>query len=139
LLPKKTKRTSFQPTASVVASVVDLKRLSAEYHQAPTVLKKVSLKLAKRELDEAYLLAEADFINGKISDIESLHISKQHHAAWKTISQISGKRSSQQYASRVVLSPSGYPIGQNTFKASLELSQNCLRIFPCLGSKSQTN
>lgn len=95
LLPKKTKRTSFQPsTANVVEQAREnLKRLSAEYHQSPTVLKRVSLKLAKRELDEAYLLAEADFINGKISDIESLHISKQHHAAWKTISEISGKRS----------------------------------------------
>ena len=59
----------------------------------PTGLKKISLTLAKRELDEAYLLAEADFINGKISDIASLHITKQHHAAWKTISEISGKRS----------------------------------------------
>ena len=54
---------------------------------------KVSLELAKRALDEAYLQAEADFINGKISNIASLHISKQHHAAWNIISEISGKRS----------------------------------------------
>ena len=56
--------------------------ISGDCHRSPSVLKKVDLGLAKRALDEAYLQAETDFFNGKISEIASLHISKQHHAAW---------------------------------------------------------
>ena len=95
LLPKKAKRSKHQPSisAGVEQARDKLNLISADYHRSPSVLKKVDLELAKRALDEAYLQAETDFINGKISDIASLHISKQHHAAWDTISEISGKRS----------------------------------------------
>jgi len=95
LLPKKAKSSKHQPsnTAGVEQAREKLKLISADYHRSPSVLKKVSLELAKKALDEAYLQTEADFINGKISNIASLHISKQHHAAWTTISEISGKRS----------------------------------------------
>ena len=94
-LPKKKKSLPFTPSlAEVVEKAREkVRHLSSDYHQAPTVLKKVSLILGKRELDDAYLQAETDFINGKISDLSNLHITKQHHAAWKTISEISGKRS----------------------------------------------
>ena len=95
MLPRKAKSTKYQPsTAACVEQAREkLKHISTEYHRSPSALLKVSLELAKRSLDEAYLQAEADFINGKISNIASLHISKQHHAAWNTISEISGKRS----------------------------------------------
>ena len=95
MLPRKAKSTKYQPsTAACVEQAREkLKLISTEYHRSPSALLKVSLELAKRSLDEAYLQAEADFINGKISNIASLHISKQHHAAWNTISEISGKRS----------------------------------------------
>ena len=95
MLPKKEKSTPFVPsTARVVELARDkVKCRSKQYHQNPSVLNRVSLTLAKRELDDAYLQAEADFINGKITNLASMHISKQHHAAWKTISEISGKRS----------------------------------------------
>ena len=95
MLPRKAKSTKYQPsTAACVEQAREkLKHISTEYHRSPSALLKVSLELAKRALDEAYLQAEADFINGKISNIASLHISKQHHAAWNTISEISGKRS----------------------------------------------
>ena len=39
----------------------------------------------KKDLDDAYLNAEVDFINGKIKKLSSEHISKRHHLAWKTI------------------------------------------------------
>ena len=74
-----------------------LKQSSLEYHRSPSVLHKVSLTIAQRALDEAYLQAEADYINGKISDLANLHITKQHHAAWKTISEISGKVKNHQF------------------------------------------
>merc|ERR1712015_151746 len=95
MLPKKSKSTKYQPTTEICVEQAreKLKLISNEYHRSPTALLKVSLELAKRSLDEAYLQAEADYINGKISNIANLHISKQHHAAWNTISEISGKRS----------------------------------------------
>ena len=49
--------------------------------------------MAKKRLDEAYLEAEVDYINGKISDLSEQHISKKHHLAWKTIKELSGKNS----------------------------------------------
>ena len=55
------------------------------------IMHKAALKAAKKELDNAYLQAEADYINGKITEIKNLHINKQHHAVWSTISEISGK------------------------------------------------
>ena len=95
LLPKKQKVTRFSPSTTELVELAreKLKQSSLEYHRSPSVLHKVSLTIAQRELDEAYLQAEADYINGKISDLANLHITKQHHAAWKTISEISGKRS----------------------------------------------
>ena len=54
---------------------------------------KKALEMAKKKLDESYLKAEADFIDGKIQDFSFLHISNKHHAAWKTVGELSGKRS----------------------------------------------
>lgn len=80
-------------TPSVKSARENLKKISLDHHQNPTRAKKKALELAKKKLDDAYLKAEADFINGKVQDISSLHISQKHHAAWKTIGELSGKRS----------------------------------------------
>ena len=95
ILPKKKKRKLYEPANSlhVTTAREKLKKVSLEYHKSPTSLKKVQLIAAKKDLDDAYLSAEADYINGKISDISHLHINKKHHAAWKTIKEISGKSS----------------------------------------------
>ena len=95
ILPKKQKRRRYEPQNSshVTTAREKLKNVSLEYHKYPTQLKKVQLIAAKKDLDDAYLSAEADYINGKISDIAHLHISKKHHAAWKTIKEVSGKSS----------------------------------------------
>ena len=66
--------------------------MSKDYSCANKKSKK-SLELAKKKLDESYLQAEADFIEGKIDHLSSFHISNKHHAAWKTIQDISGKGS----------------------------------------------
>ena len=49
--------------------------------------------VAKKNLDDAYLDSEVDFINGKIDTLSSQHITKQHHLAWKTVKELSGKNS----------------------------------------------
>ena len=95
MLPKKQrgKRSESVKCPSVKLARDQLKSISLDYHQNPTKHKKKVLEMAKKQLDESYLNAEADYINGKIADISSLHISKKHHAAWQTIGEISGKRS----------------------------------------------
>ena len=95
MLPKKQrgKHSTSSDCPSVKLAREKLKSISLDYHQNPSKNKKKALELAKKQFDESYLNAEADFINGKIADISSLHISKKHHAAWKTIGEISGKRS----------------------------------------------
>ena len=87
----KGKGTKTRDSPSVISARENLKKVSLDYHQKPTRSKKKALELAKKTLDEAYLKAEADFIDGKIKDISSLHISQKHHAAWKTIGELSGK------------------------------------------------
>ena len=93
ILPKKQKGKKYQPEnfMSVVQGREKLKNISLDYHKNPSTKKKISLIMAKKDLDDAYLSAEAYFINGKISDISHLHINRKHHAAWKTIKEISGK------------------------------------------------
>ena len=95
ILPKKQKGKSHQPQNSniVIQAREKLNKISLEYHEKPTTQKQVKLISAKKELDHAYLSAEEEYINGKIDDISSFHISKKHHAAWKTIKDISGKSS----------------------------------------------
>ena len=47
--------------------------------------------MAKKELEEAYLDAEVDYISGKINDLTKHHISKKHHLAWRTVKDLAGK------------------------------------------------
>ena len=43
-------------------------------------------------LDEAYAIAEADYIQGEINKIKELHTAKQHAASWKVINDLSGRK-----------------------------------------------
>ena len=49
--------------------------------------------MAKKNLYDAYLEAEVDFINGKMNTLLLEHISRKHHLAWKTVKELSGKNS----------------------------------------------
>ena len=91
-LPKKESRTKEKPS-SVNEARSHLKTVSLNYHRLPTKALKIQLLAAKKNLDDAYLNAEIDFINGKIDQLSAEHISKQHHLAWKTIKDLSGKNS----------------------------------------------
>ena len=95
MLPKKKSAAKNTPSHTQIVSEArdKLKSASLIYHAKPSILKKVALITAKKNLDNAYIESEADYINGKIAEIEHLHITKQHSAAWKTISEISGKSS----------------------------------------------
>ena len=93
MLPKKQrgKHNKSKDSPTVKSARDHLKKLSLDYHRNPTKAKKKTLESAKKRLDESYLKAEADFIDGKIQDISSLHIGNKHHAAWKTVGELSGK------------------------------------------------
>ena len=94
-LPKKEKRSQNKPSnsPSVLEARSHLKTVSSSYHRSPSKALKIQLISAKKGLDDAYLNAEVDFINGKIKKLSSEHISKRHHLAWKTIKDLSGKNS----------------------------------------------
>ena len=94
-LPKKEKNSQIKPSnsPSVLEARSHLKTISLSYHRSPSTALKIQLISAKKDLDDAYLNAEVDFINGKIKTLSNEHISKQHHHAWKTIKDLSGKNS----------------------------------------------
>ena len=94
-LPKKKSKSKNKPShsPSVTQARDHLKTVSLAYHRSPSTSLKIQLINAKKDLDDAYLNAEADFINGKISQLSNEHISKKHHLAWKTIKDLSGKNS----------------------------------------------
>ncbi|KAI8478071.1 hypothetical protein Bbelb_441920, partial [Branchiostoma belcheri] len=48
---------------------------------------------AQKHLDDAYAKAEAEVIQEKIDRIAHLHVTKQHDAAWKTINELTGRKS----------------------------------------------
>ena len=94
-LPKKKSRSQLKPSASqrVVDARSRLKSISLACHQTPSRAKKIQLITAKKDLDDAYLDAEADYISGKINDLSRHHISNKHHLAWKTVKDLAGKNS----------------------------------------------
>ena len=94
-LPKRKKRAQSKPShsLSVTEARNHLKSISLAIHHSPSQSLKIQLISAKKSLDDAYLNAEVDFINGKISKLSNEHISKKHHLAWKTIKELSGKNS----------------------------------------------
>ena len=93
MLPRKKKAQKYEPANSTQVSQAReiLKAASLKYHKNPTRSLKQQLTKARKNLDTAYLNAEADFIMGKIVTLEHLHSSNKHHAAWKTVKELSGK------------------------------------------------
>ena len=47
--------------------------------------------MAKKQLDNAYLDAEVNYITGKIDDLSRYHISNKHHLPWKTVKDLAEK------------------------------------------------
>ena len=92
-LPKKKSNSQSKPSPSptVVEARNHLKSISLAYHRSPSQPLKIQLVNARKNLDDAYLNAEVDVINGKINKLSEEHISKKHHLAWKTIKDLSGK------------------------------------------------
>ena len=77
-LPKNKSRTQFKPSysLSVIEARSRLKSVSLSYHRTLSQSLKIQLIEAKKKLGDAYLNAEVDFINGKISRLTDEHISK---------------------------------------------------------------
>ena len=45
----------------------------------------------KKQLHDAYLDAEADYMSGIIDELSRYHVSNKHHHAWKTVKDLAGK------------------------------------------------
>ena len=94
-LPKQ-KKTKLSPISS--HSIVNKARENVQaavrkYQNDQSEFSRKAITKAQRELDEAYLTAETEFIQGKISQLERESITKQHASAWKTINEITGRKS----------------------------------------------
>ena len=94
-LPKK-KKTKLSPISS--HSIVNKARENVQvavrkYQNNQSEFSRKAITKAQRELDKAYLTAETEFIQGKISQLERKSITKQHASAWKTINEITGRNS----------------------------------------------
>ena len=94
-LPKKEKscKNPISADAGVSSAREKLRGMASLYHSNPSRPNKVKLAACKRALDDAYSDAEVAFVNGKIDELSYLHINSQHSAAWKTVSELSGKSS----------------------------------------------
>ena len=92
-LKKKSVKNKAENSTPVALAREKLKETSLQYHKNPSRTLKQKLKVAKKNLDDAYLKAEADFILGKISTLEHLHTSNKNHQTWKTVKELSGKSS----------------------------------------------
>lgn len=92
-LPKKakSKKTPFN-TIIISDARENVKKLSLEYHSKPSSTKKRKLTMAKKKLDNAYLDAEAAYIEGQIKELKLQHKNKHHASAWKTINRLSDKK-----------------------------------------------
>ena len=93
-MPKKTKRKRKQLSENdlVIAARNEYDKAKAKHLSRATRRTSKRLAEAQKHLDEAYLTAEASFIQGKIDSISHLHLSNQHSAAWKTINELSGRK-----------------------------------------------
>ena len=86
-LPKRSDKFKSKPSNSdtVLEARASLKSITQNYHQTPTQENKIQLIMAKKNLDDAYLEAEVDFINSKINILSMENISRKYHLAWKTV------------------------------------------------------
>ena len=94
-LPRKMKRNDINlkncPTVNIARE--NLKRASSLYNTAPTRRRKANLDSAKTLLDEAYLKAEVDFINGKINSMSEHFSGSTNRKAWNLVRDLCGKNS----------------------------------------------
>ena len=95
LLPKKTKMKQKQLYDSDIVGNARKAYEKAKINHQNRATRRTSklLSNAQKSLDDAYLEAEALFIQGKIDSFSNLHLSNQHTSAWKVINEISGRKS----------------------------------------------
>ena len=94
LLPKKqkTKKKNLFENNLVSDARKALVEAKLKHQLRPTRRTSKNLSDAQKVLDDAYLTAEAMFIQGKINSISDLHVSNQHSAAWKVINELTGRK-----------------------------------------------
>jgi exonuclease III len=93
-LPQKTK-TGFKGISShdsVKTAHSELANANQKYENSPLNRNRDIVRKARKNLQDAYDNATADFIQGKINNITHLHTSQQHSAAWRTINEITGRK-----------------------------------------------
>ena len=93
-LPRKPKRKAVNLSThqEVILARDKIETLSKQLQQNPSQQLRSQVTQSKRDLEAAYTLAQAEYIEGKIADLKLLHINKQHAAAWSVINEITGRK-----------------------------------------------
>ena len=93
------------------------------------------MNIAKQQLDDAYLDAEADYISGKIDEVSRCHINNEHHLAWKTVKDLAGKNSTSSVRikggsakKRLENWPDGYTLPSVQVSGPLNINTNPLSL-----------
>ena len=94
--PRRKKNLSTQRSLSALESITQARE---EFHMqnnnfllSPTEIAKAKVDKARNNLQTAYDTATSELPQENIDNISSLHASKQHSAAWKTINEITGRK-----------------------------------------------
>jgi len=94
MLPQKPKRKSTPINAHKL--VIDARKLvqqiTSEKEKSTNKEHADKLRTALSDLDSAYLSAQAEYIQGKVSEISHLHVTKKHAAAWSAINELTGRK-----------------------------------------------
>ena len=95
-LPKKPKRGTkpLNSLESVKEARLALQAANEQYKEAPTTDLHRNVEASRRKLADAYDSATADYIQGKMDSIAHLHTACQHSAAWKVVSELTGRKQS---------------------------------------------
>ena len=93
-LPKKSQRNpvKFNTHHQVISAREKLQTISQQHDLIPSSQLKSEITQCKRDLEEAYTLAQAEYIEGKITELKYLHVNKQHSAAWAVVNEITGRK-----------------------------------------------
>ncbi|KAI8498644.1 hypothetical protein Bbelb_238460 [Branchiostoma belcheri] len=89
---KKGKTTPIISHKLVSSARKKVKEAASRHEKRPTRLTLKNVNKAQKQLDEAYVTAQAEFIQGKVDKLSLLHSTRQYEAAWKTINEISGRK-----------------------------------------------
>lgn len=89
--PRKKRRVPWEDQ-NITEKREELKRFHAYMVKNPTIENEAKAEEMKKELDDAYLKEQEEYVKEKISIIQNAHINQQSRLAWATVNEVSGRK-----------------------------------------------